>query len=144
MICFPLTSKTAGRAQGLVSAISFAVLLMPTSANGQSSFPSYGIIHNSLIKDDQTIMLGVTPYGNLNTPDNVGSSANNTLNQSKNSRGRILRQVNPGTVGISYYWAGAQERSQDTGSLSGTLTTFLDGMTLQVLALSGSPGRPAP
>lgn len=118
MISFSLTSKTAGRAQGLVSAISFAVLLMPTSANGQSSFPSYGIIHNSLIKADQTIMLGVNPYGNLNTPDGSGTAANNTLNQAKDSRGNTLQYVNSGSVGISYYWpAGPQRRNPSTGAL---------------------------
>ncbi len=87
------------------------------SSQAQSSFPAFGIIHNSLIKADQTIMLGVTPYGNLNTPDNVGTLANNTMNQSKDSRGRTLQQVNPGAVGISYYWPGAQRRASDTGSL---------------------------
>ncbi len=87
--------------------------MLPLSVSGQSTFPSYGIIHNSLIRAEQKIMLGVTPYGNLNTPDNVGTDANNTRNISKDSKNRTLQQVNPGTVGISYYWAGAQERYED-------------------------------
>lgn len=84
-----------------------------STVNAQSTFPAYGIIHNSLIRADQKIMLGVTPYGNLNTPDNVGTDANNTRNISKDSKGYTLQQVNPGAVGISYYWAGAQERYDD-------------------------------
>ena len=76
---------------------------------GQSSFPSFGIIHNSLIPANQTIMLGINPAGNLNTIDGAGTVATNSLNVSKDSSGRNLSGVNAGSVGISYYWAGAKE-----------------------------------
>ena len=74
------------------------------SVLAQSSFPKFGIIHNSLIPAEQTIMLGINPAGNLNTPDNSGTAATNSLNQNKDSKGGTLQYVNSGSVGISYYW----------------------------------------
>jgi len=102
-------------------------LLLPMSAKGQSSFPPFGIIHNSLIAAEQKIMLGVNPAGNLNTPDGSGKAANNTLNQAKDSKGNNLQYVNSGSVGISYFWpAGVQRRNPSTGTLmSGT--NYLQG-----------------
>lgn len=88
--------------------ISVAVL-GSTVAYSQTSFPKFGIIHNSLIPAEQTIMLGINPAGNLNTPDNSGTAATNSLNQAKDSKGGTLQYVNSGSVGISYYWAGAKK-----------------------------------
>ena len=78
--------------------------------SAQSTFPSFGIIHNSLITAEQTIMLGVDPAGNLNTANNAGSAATNSLNQTKDSRGGNITGANAGSVGISYYWSGAQKK----------------------------------
>ncbi len=67
-----------------------------------SSFPPWGIIHNSLIQSQQTIMIGVNPTGNLNTPNGAGTTATNSLNVN-------ISQANSGSVGISYYWPGAKK-----------------------------------
>ena len=82
---------------------------LPATMNAQSSFPKFGIIHNSLIPAEQTIMLGINPAGNLNTPDGTGTAATNSQNQSKDSKGGTLQYVNSGSVGISYYWPGAKK-----------------------------------
>ena len=84
-------------------------VLGSTVAYSQTSFPKFGIIHNSLIPAEQTIMLGINPAGNLNTPDNSGTAATNSLNQAKDSKGVTLQYVNSGSVGISYYWSGAKK-----------------------------------
>ena len=92
----------------------------PVLISAQTSFPKFGIIHNSLIPAEQTIMLGVNPAGNLNTPDNSGKAANNTLNQAKDSKGVNLQYVNSGSVGISYYWPGAKKvGTQSTNYIQG-------------------------
>lgn len=110
--------KTLLQRSHVVALILSAGIFLSSTANGQSTFPAFGIIHNSLIAADQKIMLGVNPYGNLNTPDGSGKAANNTLNQSKDSKGSTLQYVNSGSVGISYYWqAGSQRRNPSTGSL---------------------------
>lgn len=90
--------------------------LSPMGINAQSSLPKFGIIHNSLIPSEQTIMLGINPAGNLNTPDNSGTAATNSQNQAKDSKGGTLQYVNSGSVGISYYWQGAKK--------SGTTSTY--------------------
>ncbi|MGV0998928.1 MAG: pilus assembly protein [Fluviibacter sp.] len=118
MIPLTLFSKTHSRLARCRLVILLAALLLPVTAISQSTFPAFGIIHNSLIKADQSIMLGVNPYGNLNTPDGSGTAATNTLNQAKDSRGNTLQYVNSGSVGISYYWpAGPQRRNYSTGAL---------------------------
>ena len=89
--------------------ITIKALLFAPVVQSQSSFPSFGIIHNSLITANQTIMLGVNPAGNLNTINGAGTAATNSLNVSRDSRGRSLSGVNTGSVGISYNWAGARE-----------------------------------
>lgn len=94
----------------MMKTILFAALAIGSMyAYSQTSFPKFGIIHNSLIPAEQTIMLGINPAGNLNTPDNSGTAATNSLNQAKDSRGGTLQYVNSGSVGISYYWAGAKK-----------------------------------
>ena len=80
--------------------ILFLTVLGSTVAYPQTSFPKFGIIHNSLIPAEQTIMLGINPAGNLNTPDNSGTAATNSLNQAKDSKGGTLQYVNSGSVGI--------------------------------------------
>lgn len=96
--------------------------LIASSVNvySQTSFPKFGIIHNSLIPAEQTIMLGINPAGNLNTPDNAGYAATNSLNQNKDSKGGTLQFVNSGSVGISYYWSGAKKvGTQSTNYIKG-------------------------
>ena len=79
-----------------------------------SSFPSFGIIHNSLVPANQTIMLGINPRGNLNTANNAGISATNSANQLYLSDGRTkINGVNQGSVGISYFWQGAQKKDSN-------------------------------
>ena len=103
-----------------VISASTAGLCLPLSVDAQSTFPAFGIIHNSLVTSDQKIMLGVNPAGNLNTPDGSGKAANNTLNQAKDSKGRTLSYVNSGSVGISYNWpGGADRRDANTGAVIG-------------------------
>ncbi len=85
-----------------------ALFLSPYSS-AQSSFPTFGIIHNSLVPASQTIMLGINPAGNLNTANGAGSAATNSLNVAKDSSNRSLSGVNTGSIGISYNWAGAKE-----------------------------------
>ena len=83
-------------------------------AYAASSFPSFGIIHNSLVPANQTIMLGVNPAGNLNTINGAGTAANNSANQLYLSDGRTrINGVNAGSVGISYYWQGAQKKDSN-------------------------------
>ena len=94
-----------------VVCIAITVLIFSVGqVSAQSTFPSFGIIHNSLIPAEQTIMLGVDPAGNLNTANNAGSAATNSLNQTKDSRGGTITGANAGSVGISYYWPGAQKK----------------------------------
>lgn len=105
-------------ASKLLMLISFVV--GSVSAYSQTSFPKFGIIHNSLIPAEQTIMLGINPAGNLNTPDNSGTAATNSLNQNKDSKGATLQFVNSGSVGISYYWSGAKKvGTQSTNYIPG-------------------------
>jgi len=102
-----------------MSVFGFSIWL-PVSVVAQTTFPAFGIIHNSLIAADQKIMLGVNPAGNLNTPDGSGKAANNTLNQDKDSKGKTLSYVNSGSVGISYYWPGGADRLDSrTGAVIG-------------------------
>ena len=108
VVLFATLCLLASKAMAQVSSCS-------TIVNG---FPTCGIIHNSLVPSEQTIMLGVDQAGNLNTPDGGGTAATNSLNQSKDSRGSTLSAVNSGSVGISYYWpAGPQRRNPITGQL---------------------------
>ena len=90
-----------------------------TTAYGQTSFPTFGIIHNSLITSEQTIMLGVDPAGNLNTPNNSGTAATNSLNQTKDSAGKTLSNVNAGSIGISYYWPGTKKVGSTSSYIPG-------------------------
>ncbi len=91
----------------VVTLVSFFIGSLSVLA--QTSFPKFGIIHNSLIPAEQTIMLGINPAGNLNTLDNSGTAATNSQNQAKDSKGDTLQFVNSGAVGISYYWPGAKK-----------------------------------
>ena len=75
------------------------------------SFPPYGIIHNSLIKSDQKIALGVNQHGNLNTPVGTGTDANNTKTLNTNLSSNIDPGSSPGAVGIAYYWEGCGPKS---------------------------------
>lgn len=93
-----------------VIALLVILFWLPSTINAQTSFPAFGIIHNSLNRADQKIMLGVNPAGNLNTPDGSGKDVNNTLNQNKDSNGKTLSYVNSGSVGISYYWLAGADR----------------------------------
>ncbi len=88
-------------------------------AYAASSFPSFGIIHNSLIPANKTIMLGVNPAGNLNTTNGAGTAANNSANQLYLSDGRTkINGVNAGSVGISYFWQGAQKKDSNGNLIS--------------------------
>ena len=111
------TFKKCASRHGAWALLLSSSLMLSNQVAAQSSFPSFGIIHNSLVTAEQSIMLGVNPYGNLNTPDGSGKAANNTLNQAKDSKGNTLQYVNSGSVGISYYWPGAQRRNPSTGAL---------------------------
>ncbi|QWE21459.1 pilus assembly protein [Polynucleobacter sp. AP-Kolm-20A-A1] len=94
------------------------LLLLPTVEVLAQCVPgSFGIIHNSLASTEQTIMLGVNRAGNLNTSDGCGTAQTNSQNQSKFTDGRTMSGANSGSVGISYYWQGAQKRDPNTGAL---------------------------
>ena len=107
-----------------------------TVVNG---FPTCGIIHNSLVPADQTIMLGVNQAGNLNTPDGGGTADTNSLNQTIMSDGKTtISAANSGSVGISYYWGGAQKKDAN-GNL---LYYYLDSKGKSVSTTSSSGTTP--
>lgn len=91
----------------------FYAYVISCSQAWSQTFPSWGIIHNSLDKKYQTIALGVNPQGNLNTPVGTGTDANNakTLNSNLPSK-----PGSPGTatgaVGIAYNWLGYTKQNK--------------------------------
>ncbi len=102
-------------------------------------FPTCGIIHNSLITSEQTIMLGVDQAGNLNTPDGGGTAETNSLNQTIMSDGKTtISAANAGSVGISYYWNGTQKKDAN-GNL---LYYYIDSRGRSVTTTSSAGTTP--
>lgn len=92
------------------------------------NFPSYGIIHNSLVKADQKIALGVNQHGNLNTPVGTGTDANNTKTLNTNLSSNINPGSSPGAVGIAYYWEGCGPKAPYINKCNGSSTlTYQQG-----------------
>ena len=116
----PMTLSLKNITVGAFTAlVGFVIAFYSMQAQAQTStcatlvggFPTCGIIHNSLVPAEQTIMLGVDQAGNLNTPDGGGTAATNSLNQTLMSDGKTtISAANSGSVGISYYWDGAQKK----------------------------------
>ncbi|WP_114689371.1 hypothetical protein [Polynucleobacter necessarius] len=87
------------------------LLALPSIANAQCAPGSFGIIHNSLVQSEQTIMLGINRAGNLNTGDGCGTAATNSQNQTLMADKRTkISGVNAGSVGISYDLEGAPKK----------------------------------
>lgn len=103
----------------LLSCFTF-LLVFSARVSAQCAPGSFGIIHNSLVKSEQTIMLGINRTGNLNTSDGCGTAATNSQNQTLMADKRTrINGANAGSVGISYFWEGAQKKDS-RGNVVGT------------------------